>query len=233
MDASRAPVPGTGPALSGTQVPLPGFVAAFIGLGALAVVLIPFLWPLARHLTVMAHEGAHAATGSLLGFPVLGVKLNPDATGSTRLFLPSSGLRFVIVAAIGYLGPSAFGLCAAKLIATGHAIAMLWVAIILLVLLFFLMRRSFGIVSVPFAIALLAVVTRYAYDGFEELIAYGMTWLLLLSGVRVAVSHGRRASDAWILNGATGIPRRLWAALWLAGTLLAVVIAGKWLVLRS
>jgi hypothetical protein len=31
----------------------------------------------------------------------------------------------------------------------------------------------------------------------------------------------------------THLPRRLWAVLWIAGTLLAVVIGGKWLVLRS
>ena len=65
---------------------------------------------------------------------------------------------------------------------------MLWIAIFLLVLLLFLIRRSFGIVSVPAAIAALAVVTRYVHAGLEEVIIYGMTWLLLLSGVRVAAT---------------------------------------------
>jgi hypothetical protein len=60
-----------------------------------------------------------------------------------------------------------------------------------------------------------------------------MTWLLLLSGVRVAVAHGAGAGDADNLRRTTGIPRLIWALLWLAGTLLAVVIGGKWLVLRS
>jgi hypothetical protein len=233
LDASRAPVSGTYPVLTGTQAPLPGLVAALIGLAALAVVMIPLLWSLARHLDTMAHEGAHAATGSLLGFPLLGVELNPDATGSTSFTGGGGGLRFIITGVAGYLGPSAFGLCAAKLIATGHVIAVLWVAVILLVLLLFLARKSFGIVSVPVAIALLAIVMRYAHDGLEEVIAYAITWMLLLSGVRVAVTHGTRAWDAWILNALTGVPRRFWAVLWLAGTLLAVAIGGKWLVLRS
>jgi len=227
------PAPGTHPVLTGTQVPLPAVTVVLIGLAALVVVMIPLLWPLARHLSVMAHEGAHAATGSLLGLPPLAVELNRDATGGTMFLLDTRGVRFVVIAAAGYLGPSAFGLCAAKLIATGHIIAVLWVAVILLALLLFLIRRSFGIVSVPVAIALLAVVGRYAHDGLEEVIAYGMTWLLLLSGVRVAVTRGTTASDAWLLNEVTGLPRRLWALLWLAGTLLAVAVGGKWLVLRS
>jgi hypothetical protein len=56
--------------------------------------------------------------------------------------------------------------------------------------LLFLIRKSFAIVSVPAVIVLLAFVMRHAHDGLEEAIIYGMTWLLLLSGVRVAVAHG-------------------------------------------
>jgi len=133
----------------------------------------------------------------------------------------------------GYLGPSGFGLCAAKLIETGHVVTVLWLAITLLVLLLFLIRKSFGIISVPAAIALLVYVSRHAHSGLEEVIIYGMTWLLLLSGLRVAIAHGANASDAGILNAHTHIPRRIWALLWLAGTLTAVAAGGKWLVLRS
>ena len=74
---------------------------------------------------------------------------------------------------------------------------------------------------------------RYAHDGLEEVIVYGMTWLLLLSGARNAVAHGAHAGDAGLLRTITHLPRWLWAALWIAGTLLAIAIGGKWLVLRS
>jgi len=74
---------------------------------------------------------------------------------------------------------------------------------------------------------------RQAHTGLEEVIAYAMTWLLLLSGVRVAVAHGAGAKDAENLNKVTHIPRQIWALLWLAGTLTAVIAGGKWLVLRS
>jgi hypothetical protein len=87
--------------------------------------------------------------------------------------------------------------------------------------------------SVPVSIALLAYVTRHAHSGLEEVIVYGMTWLLLLSGVRVAVADGAGAKDAENLNLTTGVPRQIWALLWLAGTLTALAAGGKWLVLRS
>ncbi len=53
-----------------TQTPLPGSDALLIGLAALVVVALRFLWPFAERLNAMAHEGTHAtATGSALGFP--------------------------------------------------------------------------------------------------------------------------------------------------------------------
>jgi hypothetical protein len=234
MDGARGTLPGSHPALPGTQVPLPGIDAVLIGLAAFGIVMIPFLWPLVRHLSVMAHEGAHATTGAFLGSPPLGVELARDATGGTTFDGDSlGGLRAVTIGIMGYLGPSAFGLCAAKLIETGHVVTVLWLAVILLVGLLFLIRESYGKTSVPAAIALLALLMHYGHDTGEKVLAYGLTWLLLLSGVRVVLIRGANSSDAEYLNELTHLPRRLWFLLWLAGTLLAVVIGGKWMVLRS
>jgi Peptidase M50B-like len=221
-----APAPGTMAPLSGTE-------AALIGLGALAVVMIPFLWPLVEQFYVMGHEGAHALVAFATGCKVASVTLDIENTGETKWFASATGLRTALIRFAGYLGPSGFGLCAAKLIETGHVVTVLWFAIILLVLLLFVIRKSFAIVSVPAVIALLAYVTRHAHDGLEELIVYGMTWLLLLSGVRVAVAHGAGAGDAGNLSRTTHIPSQIWALLWLAGTVMAVAAGGKWLVLRS
>ena len=227
MYATQAPPPET-------QAPLPGGEAALIGIAALVVVFLPFVWPLVEQFNVMAHEGAHAVAGSIMGFGIAGVTVDGESRGETAYVrAPDTGPRRTLTRFVGYLGPSGFGLCAAKLIETGHAVAALWIAITLLVLLLFLIRRSFAIISVPAAIALLAVVIRHTHDGVEEVIVYGMTWLLLLSGVRVAVAHGANARDAANLSRTTHIPRLIWALLWMAGTLLAVVIGGKWLVLRS
>jgi hypothetical protein len=227
MYATHAPSPGT-------EAPLSGGQAQLVGLAALAVVIIPFLWPLVEHFQAMAHEGAHALVGSVMGFGIKGVTLSGETRGATDYFrAPDTGPRRTLTRFVGYLGPSGFGLCAAKLIETGHVVTVLWIAIMLLVLLLLLIRKSFAILSVPAVIVLLALVMRHAHDGLEEVIVYGMTWLLLLSGVRVAVAHGANAGDAGNLSRTTHIPSQIWALLWLAGTLLAVVVGGKWLVLRS
>jgi hypothetical protein len=218
----------------GTLAPLPGTEAVLIGLAALVVMLFPLLWPFVEQFNAMAHEGAHAVVGSVMGFTLAGVTLDMESNGATAwASAPDSGPRRTLTRFVGYLGPSGFGLCAAKLIETGRVVSVLWLAIFLLVLLLFTIRKSFGILSVPAAIALLALVVHYSRDGLETVIIYGLTWLLLLSGVRVAIAHGADARDAANLSRTTYIPRVIWALLWLAGTVLAVVIGGKWLVLRS
>lgn len=63
--------------------------------------------------------------------------------------------------------------------------------------------------------------------------AYGVTWLFPLSGVRVAVQDGASAGDAATLRTITHLPRLLWALLWLAGTLEAVLIGGRILLSRA
>ena len=172
--------------------------------------------------------------GSILGFSVQGVELNHTIEGGTNYRKPIVGLRGVVTAFVGYLGPSIFGLGAAKLITLGHIIAVLWLAVIFLVLLLLnLGPPSFGCVSVPIAIALLYILTRYASVGLEIVMAYGMTWLLLLSGVRMALQHGANAVDASVLRGLTHLPRVLWALLWLAGTLGAVFIGVRLLVMQA
>jgi hypothetical protein len=116
----HAPPPGTHTVLSGTQAPLPGPAAALVGLAALAIVMIPFLWPLVDHFDTMAHEGAHAIVASAMGFPLLGVTIDQDSSGATGYLGPENGLRRLLTSFAGYLGPSASGLCAAKLIETSH-----------------------------------------------------------------------------------------------------------------
>jgi hypothetical protein len=217
----------------GMLAPLPGGVAALIGLAALVVVMVPLLWTVARHVNVMAHEGAHALAAIAVGFTLETVILRRETGETTYLAARGAVLRLITVGFVGYLGPSLFGLCAAKLIETGRVITVLWLAILLLVLLFFFIGRSLGMISVPIAIFLLVLVTRNAHAWLEEIVIYGLTWLLLLDGVRMAVAHGVKASDAVSLHGKTHIHPRVWSLLWIAGTLLAVVIGGKWLVLRS
>lgn len=112
---------------------------------------------------------------STMGFVVWGVTLDRDGGGLTGYLAGGDGPRVLLVTFVGYLGPSGFGLGAAKLVETGHAVGVLWIAAFFLVLLLFIIRKSFGVVSVPAAITLLAFVMRYAHAGPEKVVVYGMT----------------------------------------------------------
>lgn len=211
----------------GTQVPLSGTETVLIGLVVFIVVIPSVTWELVQHFQVMAHEGTHWVVGSL-SRTVHWIDLKPTAEGAT-LVLPNSGTGFIVAAFAGYLGPSAVGLGAARFIQFGHIIAVLWVLMLLLGLLLIKLKPSFGYLTVPMAGILIFVLLKHMPRTAEIVAAYAITWFLLLSGVRIVVQRGIQAGDADLLKTQTSIPRLVWFALWLAGTLAAVVIGARWM----
>jgi hypothetical protein len=218
--------------VSATQVPLSGVAAALVGLAAFGVVALSFLWRFFQHGMVMAHEGGHAAMSAVFMRKVDRIELNADATGKTD---SASGIwpGTILVGLAGYLGPSLFGLTAAKLIELGHIVVVLWLALFLLVLLLIVVRTAWGVFSVIVAGGLVFLVVRYTPASAQVIAAYWIAWFLLLSGVRGILEDGIGADDAGGLRDLTFIPRFIWFLLWLAGTLIAVAAGGKWLILRS
>jgi Peptidase M50B-like len=211
-----------------TQAPLPAAAAVMVGLLASAVVVVQEFWLLARHINTIAHEGAHAIAGSAMGQRVRGVTLRPNANGATAV---SGGKAAgnVTVGAVGYLGPSAFGLGAAKLIEVGHSVAVLWLTLILLIVLLAVLRRAFSFVPVLVTGGLIYIVARYAPVGAETATAYGVAWFLLLSGVRVVLDHGVGAADAGRLAEITHTRPGCWVWLWMVGSLLALAFGAMWM----
>ena len=215
--------------MGATQAPLSGTETVFIGLVVCAVIIPSLTWPLVQHFQVMAHEGMHGIIGSLLsGHEVEWIELNGAAEGATRI-VPASGPGFLVAAFAGYLGPSVFGLGAARLIQFGHIIPVLWAVMLLLGLLLVMLKRSFGFITVPLAGFVIFLVLKHLSQTAEVIAGYAITWFLLLSGVRIVLQRGANAGDAGILRGGTSIPRLVWFALWLAGTLAAVVIGARWM----
>jgi hypothetical protein len=200
------------------QAQLPSATSLLIGVvsGGLGLTV---LWAVTRHLNTIAHEGAHAVMGSSVGGRVGGVRLLPSGAGETSV---AGGSR-VMVGIAGYLGPSLFGLGAAKLISFGHIVAVLWAALLALAVLLPLLRNAFGFTAVIVTGVLIFLLARYAAVGVQVIVAYVIAWFLLLSGVRVVIEHGTAAVDAGNLRKWTRLPTGLWSGIWLAGTIAALV----------
>jgi len=219
--------------MEATQMPLPGPEIVLIGVITAVVVLVQATWSLVEHFDAMAHEGIHAVVGSLSGRRVNWINLDEKAGGETDL-VPKSGPGYLVAAFAGYLGPSAFGLFAARLIEYGHIIAILWVTMVFLALLLIKLKPSFGRFTVPLAGVLIVLVLKHTSQIAEIRAAYAITWFLLLTAVRSAwryatvVGVGGRG-DVGILKDRTGVPLTVWFVLWLCGTLTAVVIGAHWM----
>jgi hypothetical protein len=208
--------------------PLPASTAGLVGVLALIVFGSQDVWRITRHYSVLVHEGAHALAGWGTGRSVRGMTLDRNANGGTDV--PASGLAALIIGLVGYLGPSAFGLGTAVLIARGYIEAVLWLGLIFLVIPLLLIRSAFGAMAVLLSGVLLLLILHYGSAGVQTVAAYGLSWYLLLSGVRWAFLDGSGAGDAGILRGLTSIPRFAWATLWLVGTLAALWVGGHLLI---
>jgi hypothetical protein len=208
-----------------TQPRLPAGTSLGIGLAAFVVVAFPVTWTFIRYFDTMAHEGSHAVMGSLMGLEINGVWVKMrDAEGKTEA--PGIG-RNVPSLLIGYLGPSVFGLAAAKLISIGHSVAVLWLALALLFLLLANVRNFFGIAVIVIAGYVIYIFARYGTVAHQTLAAYGIAWLLLVAGVRSVLLHWAGAEDARALGGRTNIPPVSFSKLWLVGALFAVFLGAR------
>jgi Peptidase M50B-like len=208
--------PGTG------SVPLPQLVAGPTGLLVFIAFLIEGIWRLARHISVIAHEGAHVVTGWSVGHRVTSVKLYRDATGETITRGPDRS-RSVVIRFAGYLGPSLFGLAAACLIALDQVTMALGLALVCLAVMLILIRNFFGVISVVLNGAIVFLVLRYGNPGVQAVAACALSWFLLFSGVRWVLMHGTGAGDAINLTQTTRVPRFVWVIFWLV-----ITVAGLW-----
>jgi Peptidase M50B-like len=212
---------------SGTgSVPLPQLVAGPTGLLVFIAFLIDGVWRFARHISVIAHEGAHVAAGWSVGYRVSGVELNRDATGATATRGPG-GFRSVIISFAGYLGPSLFGLAAACFIALDQVTVALGLALVCLAIMLILIRNFFGVIPVAISGVLVFLVLRYGSPEVQAVAACALSWFLLFSGVRWVLMHGTGAQDAISLTQSTRIPRFIWVTFWLAMTVAAVWVGGR------
>jgi hypothetical protein len=214
------------------QTPLPASQAMLIGLMAAILVYARILWNIVNHAETVVHEGAHALAGIVTGRRIRSVKINTDGGGATTM-TPDTGFGFGVAASAGYIGSSGAGLIAAGLISLGRIVAVLGLGLLLLVAMLLIVRNFFGLIVILICGALLYLIVRYTTTGVQTVIAYGVTWFLLISGPKVAARAARKpkdVTDAGILAGMTFLWPSAWCFLWLAGTIGALVVGGAILI---
>ena len=207
------------------QPKLPAGTSLGIGLGALVAVSFPPTWMFIRYFTLMAHEGSHALVDSLWGFKIKGVWLYwKDARGKTE---PDGQGNDIPSLLVGYVGPSLFGLAAAKLISIGHIIAVLWLTLVMLVVLLAFVKNVFGLVVIFVAGVVIYDFARSGTVAHQTLAAYGVAWLLLVSGVRGVLRRWEGSGDSQNLATLTKIMPLTFSKIWLVGAIFAVFLGGR------
>lgn len=207
-------------------------VVALTAALAAALVLVPGLWPVARHAVTVAHEAGHAVVAALTGRRLTGIRLHADTSGLTLSRGRPRGPGMALMLLAGYPAPAALGLGAAALVAAGRSVLLLWALLATLALMLLLVRNLFGLWVVLVGGAGVAAVSWYATPPVQTAVACTLAWFWLLAAPRTVLElaasrrrPGGRTSDADQLATVTRVPAGLWVALLLLLTV-AAALAG-------
>jgi hypothetical protein len=203
-----------------------------IAAGLLAFVLTLTVWRVVEFAITIAHEGSHAITASMTGSAVESVRINRSGGGATNFQDVGSLSKFLTWLA-GYLGPSAFGLVGAVLLADNKVVAVLWTSLFFLLLALLQSGNPLGAVVIVATGAVIVLILRYAPPGLQTFFAYTWIWLLLIGGflhVRVLQRARKQGSDeksdAYQLRKLTHVPASLWSGFFWLATLVALFFGG-------
>jgi hypothetical protein len=200
-----------------------------VGAGLLALVLSVIFWPALRFAITIAHEGGHAVTGSVMGGRVDFIHIYRTGGGLTHVLDvgPVGGFLFVLA---GYLGPSAFGLVGALLLAEDRPDLVLWLSVLFLLLALFQAGNFWGMLTMIITGAIIFMIVRNASPGGQTFFAYTWIWFLLFGGFgHVLVLQNIRKqgpdtrSDVHQLRKMTFLPASLWSGIFWLLTLAALI----------
>ena len=222
--------------VTGAQHPLDDRGVLLAAAVAALLVAVPAVWGVSRHVVTIAHEGGHGFVALLTGRSLQGIRLHSDTSGLTVSRGKPRGPGMVATAFAGYVGPALVGLGAAYLLSRQHALAVLWLVVLLLALLLLQIRNFFGLYAVAVAGLAVFAVTWWGSGQLQSAAAYVGTWFLLIAAPRPVVElqlqrrRGQaRTSDADLLARLTGIPGLVWVIVLLALTLGCLVVGARWL----
>lgn len=204
--------------------PTTDVVAVCAGI-ALALVVVPGLWPVTRHAVTVAHEAGHAVVAALTGRRLTGIRLHADTSGLTLSRGRPRGPGMALMLLAGYPGPAVLGVGAAALVAAGRSVLLLWLLLAVLAAMLLLVRNLFGLWVVLAGGAGVAVVSWYATPSVQTAVACTLAWFWLLAAPRTVLElaasrrrAGARTSDADQLAQVTRVPAVLWVAAFLVVT---------------
>ncbi|HUZ24244.1 MAG TPA: M50 family metallopeptidase [Streptosporangiaceae bacterium] len=207
------------------------------GVLALAVVASSRVWPVARIVVTIVHEGGHALVALATGRRLAGIRLYRDTGGVTLSRGRPDGLGIAFTAAAGYPAPSLLGLGAAALLAVGHLTGMLLLSLALLAGIVIAVRNAYGMLAVLTTAGGVAAVCLFASAVVQAGFGYTMTWFLLLGGVRPVIELQRerrrdrtRRTDADQLARLTPVPGGAWVMIFGVFAVTALAISARWLV---
>ncbi|MDP2311878.1 MAG: M50 family metallopeptidase [Pseudomonadota bacterium] len=178
----------------------------------------PLVYPL-RLLTVLLHEGGHAAVTVLTGGRVVEIVVNAEESGHT---LSAGGIHFLILQG-GYLGSLLAGLVLTAVPrAARGACAVL--GLLAFVALAFIPLVSFGFLYTALVgVGLLAMAWKASHEVCRALLrAVGL--FVVADAVRDVLSDLGRG-DAALLRDMTGVPPFVWSGLWLSAAIALLVWA--------
>src|SRR3954449_2005358 len=213
--------------------------AVLLGAAVVAALLVlsPALWRTTRHAVTIGHEGAHGVTALLTGRKLSGIRLHSDTSGLTVSAGRPTGPGMVLTCGAGYTGPGLFGLGAAALLASGHAVGLLWALLLLLALLLLQIRNWYGLWSVLVTGVVVFAATWWLPARGQAAFAAVGPWFLLLAAPKTVweLQPSRRArlapqSDPDQLVRLTRLPGIFWVGLFLVVDLAALVLGAWWLV---
>lgn len=222
--------------LTSVQPAPPTAVVLVTAAVAALLVAVPGVWPVARHVVTVAHEGAHAVVAVLARRRLSGVRLHSDTSGLTVSRGRPYGPGMVLTLAAGYPGPALLGLGCAALLGQHRPVLLLWSLLVLLALLLVQIRNLFGLWVVLVCAAGAFVTTWWGGPTTQSAVAYTLTWFLLLGAPRAVVElaasrrGGRgRSSDADQLGRLTRLPGVVWVGVLGLVTVGAALLGASWL----
>ncbi len=206
--------------------PVPNTMVTLI-IGAVALALVVFAWPLTRTLVTVCHEAGHAVVALLVGRKLAGIRVHSDTSGLTLTRGRASGPGMIATLFAGYPAAAVIGLGAAFLASRAYAAGLLWLLVLLLALMLLKIRNFYGALVVLVVGVAIAAASWFVPGGELAWLAYGLAWLFLLAAPRPVIELiGNRSpsSDAGQLASLTGVPRLVWVVLWLLITVGALVL---------